>query len=237
MPRATYGPIVRQRVKRLLQAILDFVNYELDGCENIDLKFDWRNKDSNFPMLVVKTKLRSLEKLTENDKYEGKLTKRQIRESLRRMKDFLKILTDNRIQERGSETWDFSLLLWSSDTSTNLNKFEQKWEDNRPIISKQPNSKAPKQPTKITTDNSFIKAIVFPRCDHHTTTEYLEHSLKTAQELNFYSISLNFLWTEEHFQTLKQRVLSGGLSMVRICLADFSSKQILLRFNHDLIVI
>lgn len=233
MSRATYGFQVKERAKRLLEAILDFVNYDLDGCDHIYLEFRWENKGSTSPLLFVKTKLRALEELTHHDRYEGQLTRNQIRESLHRMKDFLKILNDNRLHQRGSEIWEFSLTLWSNNKSENLNKFEQKWEESRPPKSKQPHGEAPKQQAETFRENSLLKARVFPRSDHHQTTECLKHSLETSRKLHLYSIAFNFLWTEDYFHTLERRVISGELSQVRLCLANVSSPEILLRFNHE----
>jgi hypothetical protein len=228
MSRATYGHQVKERAKRLLEAILDFVNYDLEGRDHIDLEFRW---DSS--VLFIKTKLRSLEELTRHDRYEGQLTRTQIRESLLRMKDFLEILNDNRVHQRGSEIWEFSLTLWSRNKSENLNKFEQKWEESRPPKSKQANGEAPKPQAETFKENSLLKALVFPRCDHYQTTECLKRSLKTSRTFALYSIAFNFLWTEDYFQTLEQLVVSGELSQVRLCLANVSSPEILLRFSHE----
>ncbi|MBD2094689.1 hypothetical protein H6F90_05935 [Trichocoleus sp. FACHB-591] len=54
------------------------------------------------------------------------------------MADFLNILQDHRVHERGSEDWHFTLKLWSRDKSKNLEQFEQTWERRRPQKSKQP---------------------------------------------------------------------------------------------------
>ena len=133
MPRATYGSQVKARVLRLFEALISFVNYELDNCDNLDLQFNWQNEDSAKPKLVVKTKLRVLEVLTQKDKYEGQLTKPQIREALLRMGDFLEILEDNRLHGRGSEDWHFTLTLWSKNNKAeNLKLLDQEWEHRRP---------------------------------------------------------------------------------------------------------
>jgi len=137
MPRATYGSQVKARVLRLFEALISFVNYELDNCDNLDLRFNWQNEDSANPKLVVKTKLRVLEVLTQNDKYDGQLTKTQIREALLRMGDFLAILEDNRVHDRGSEDWHFTLTLWSKNNKAeNLKLLDKEWERRRPGKSK-----------------------------------------------------------------------------------------------------
>ncbi len=227
MSRATYGSLVKKRAKRLLEAILDYVNYDLEGCDHID--FEWRWDSS---VLFIKTTLSALEELTSNDKHEGQLTKSQIRESLLRMKDFLEILNDNRIHKRGCKTWEFSLELSSRNKLESLNKFEQKWEESRPPKSKQSDSETPKPPAETSRENSLLKALVFPSSDHHQTTEYLKRSLTTSQTLRVYSIAFNFLWKEDYFQTLEELVFSGRLQ-VQLCLANVSSQEILCRFDHE----
>ncbi len=136
MPRATYGSQVKARALRLFEALLYFVNDELDECECLDIKFRWQAKDSATPQLVISTRLTALEELTKKDNHEGNLTLPQIREALYRMRDFLGILKDNRRQKRGSEKWHFTLTLFSKETAKNLLEFEQNWENKRPRKSK-----------------------------------------------------------------------------------------------------
>jgi hypothetical protein len=137
MPRATYGPQVKARAQRLFEAILSFASDEVEGCEHLGLDLRWQERDSNQPRLVIQTTLRALEVLTQKDKYDGKFTKVQLRESLSRMADFLNILQDHRVHDRGSENWHFTLKLWARDTKMNLEQFEQAWEQKRPQKSKQ----------------------------------------------------------------------------------------------------
>jgi hypothetical protein len=137
MPKATYDPQPKKRALRLFEALLCFVNDELEECDRLDIKCNWQKKDSTTPKLLVKTNLRALEVLTKKDNHEGSLTKTQIREVLYRMQDFLGILEDNRIQNQGAEEWRFTLTLWSSDKAKNLIQFEQTWESKRPNKSKQ----------------------------------------------------------------------------------------------------
>ncbi len=61
MPRATYGPQPKKRALRLLEALLCFVNDELEECDRLDIKCNWQKKDSATPKLLVETKLRALE--------------------------------------------------------------------------------------------------------------------------------------------------------------------------------
>ncbi|HSF75053.1 MAG TPA: NACHT domain-containing protein, partial [Microcoleus sp.] len=134
MPKYTYGSDIKARVQRLLEALLAFVNWEFE--ESFDIEFKWEAEDSTNPKLIVKTTLVTLDFLIAKDKYPGKLTKPQIREALNLLKDFLKILEDNRTKTKGVDTWHFTLTLWSKDQEKNLKQFNQAWEDSRPEKSK-----------------------------------------------------------------------------------------------------
>lgn len=133
MPRNTYGSTVKARVKRLLEALLAFVDWEFE--DSFDIKSKWEAEDSTNPKLIVKTTLVTLELLIAKDKYPGQFTKDQIREALKLLKD-LKILEDNRTQTKGVDTWHFTLTLWSKDREKNLKQFDKAWEDSRPEKSK-----------------------------------------------------------------------------------------------------
>ncbi|MEG4047256.1 NACHT C-terminal alpha/beta 1 domain-containing protein [Microcoleus sp. Pol17_C1] len=134
MPKYTYGSDIKARVQRLLEALLAFVNWEFE--ESFDIEFKWEAEDSTNPKLIVKTTLVTLDFLIAKDKYPGKLTKPQIREALNLLKDFLKILEDNRTKTKGVDTWHFTLTLWSKDQEKNLKQFNKAWEDSRPEKSK-----------------------------------------------------------------------------------------------------
>ncbi|MEH2153468.1 NB-ARC domain-containing protein, partial [Nostoc sp.] len=146
MPRTTYGPQIQKRVKRLLEALLCFVDGEFEE-DNFKIESDWKEADSVNPKLTVQTTLVALELLTQKDKYPGKLTKVQIREALNLLKDFLKILEDNRLQTQGSDDWRFTLKLWSRDREKNLKGFDEAWEKNRPKKSKLNNPSPNLSPT------------------------------------------------------------------------------------------
>ncbi|BAY18787.1 hypothetical protein NIES21_46400 [Anabaenopsis circularis NIES-21] len=135
MPKYTYGSIVKKRVKRLLEALLDFANREFEESK-FDIKFKWEVENSANPKLIIETTQVALGYLTEKDKYPSKLSKTQIQEALNLLKDFLKILEDNRTQTQGVESWHFTLRLWSKDKKNNLDQFEQAWETSRPEKSK-----------------------------------------------------------------------------------------------------
>jgi predicted DNA-binding transcriptional regulator YafY len=138
MPKkVSHGDTIKDRTKRLLEAILDFDDDLLDGCENLNINCRWQDKDSKNPKLVIRTTLRELEELSSKGISKGKLSKEQIREALHRMKKFLEILEDNREHEKGSEHWHFTLKLWSKRKEINLEKLTQEWESRRTPKSKQ----------------------------------------------------------------------------------------------------
>ncbi|MEH2414632.1 HEAT repeat domain-containing protein [Nostoc sp.] len=168
MPTYTYGLQVKTRVKRLLEALLDFASWEFE--ESINIKFKWEAEDSANPKLIIETTLVALAYLTEKDKYPGKLTKQQIREALNLLKDFLKILEDNRTQTRGADSWHFTLRLWSKDKKKNLDQFEQVWEISRPEKSKALQANSQKS------DESYWQEICGAMLEKHkrlTTNELL----------------------------------------------------------------
>ena len=133
MPQATYGDVVKARVKRLFAALLSLGDLNEDNC---GINFRWDSSSSEVPKLIVQTTLRHLESLTKKDGNEY-LTKTQIREALQRMEDFLEILVDNRSTKRGTENWSFTLTPWFTKNAKNLEKFDVEWSDRRPEKSKQ----------------------------------------------------------------------------------------------------
>ena len=128
MPNSSYGETIQNRVKRLLEALLGYVNYEFE--QNFCIEYKWEPEDSN--NLNITTTLRELLALTGKDKYDAKLTKPQIGEALKRyLKEYLGILLDNRTKTKGSDEWIFTLKLWGRDKETNLRKFDELWEEKR----------------------------------------------------------------------------------------------------------
>ncbi|OUL31133.1 NB-ARC domain-containing protein [Nostoc sp. 106C] len=130
------GPVIQKRVKRLLAALLGFAAGEF-AEDNLNIEYDWKEEDSPNPKLTMKTTLVTLELLTQKDEYPGKLTKAQIREALNLLKDFVKILEDNRLQTQGSDEWHFTLKLWSTEKEKSLKRFDEVWQSNKPQKSKE----------------------------------------------------------------------------------------------------
>ena len=175
MPKYTYGSDIKARVQRLLEALLAFVNWEFE--ESFDIEFKWEAEDSTNPKLMVKTTLVTLDFLIAKDKYPGKLTKPQIREALNLLKDFLKILEDNRTKTKGVSTWHFTLTLWSKDQEKNLKQFNKAWEDSRPEKSKAVDANSHKS------DEFDWRGI----CDKVLATQQLRRQATAQQyELNIY---------------------------------------------------
>ncbi|BAY20505.1 NB-ARC domain-containing protein [Calothrix sp. NIES-2100] len=150
MPRITYGAEPKKRVKRLLEALLCFATGEFAEGK-FKIEHDWKEEDSANPKLTIKTTLVGLEALTcavrnptpnpspqaRRGKREVEKAKREIREALNLLKNFVKILEDNRIQTQGSDDWHFTLKLWSRDKEKNLKQFDEVWESNKPNKSKE----------------------------------------------------------------------------------------------------
>jgi predicted NACHT family NTPase len=127
MARPNYGPTVRERTKRLLDALLAYANDELENSEYLQIEVNWQTQNK----LVVRTKVRFLEALTAKYQPGSKLNTEQIKEALQRLKDWLEILEDNRTKTQGCEDWHFTLKLWSKDRQENLKRLELEWESRR----------------------------------------------------------------------------------------------------------
>lgn len=133
----TYGPIPRQRTKRLLQALLAYANDEFVIHDQLrtKIKVNWQTDYQ----LVVETTVLALTALTSSDSYNGQLNSNQIKASLKLLEKFLNILVDNRSQPRGSNKWNFTIKFWFDryNKVDNLEKFEREWERLRPPKSSQ----------------------------------------------------------------------------------------------------
>ncbi len=138
----SYGPIPKQRTKRLLEALLAYANYEVENCDSsaasqkhrLQIKFHWKADNE----LLVETKVRVLEELTAIVQHGGKLKKEHIKESLHYLEEFLEILEDCRTKTQGSEDWHFKLKLWyrRQDKEEILRRFDVEWERRRSQKSK-----------------------------------------------------------------------------------------------------
>jgi tetratricopeptide (TPR) repeat protein len=138
MARATYGPEIKKRSMRLLEAIVGLAVGELEGCDRVKVKCTWVEDDD---LLRVKTTLLALGALTGCDGGAA-LTTEQVSECLNRMKDFVGILEDERGAKQGSGDWQFTLRLWGRETAENLRRFEMEWEARRSPKSKEVTAEA-----------------------------------------------------------------------------------------------
>lgn len=133
----TYGPVPRQRTKRLLEALITYANDELVISEQLrtQIRVNWQTDYQ----LVVETTVHALAALTHFDVYEDQLNSNHIKTSLKSLEKYLKILTDNRSQPRGSNKWNFTIKFWFDrhNPFDNLEQFEREWERLRPSKSKQ----------------------------------------------------------------------------------------------------
>lgn len=135
MPKQSYGTVPKRRSQSLLFALLDFANDSLEAQETeVDrlrgqIETQWQSSDR----LVVRTKLRYLQTLSNLANPEASLTLPQIKTALKHLTDFLEILEDNRTITRGSENWHFTLTFWGDrwDREYNIKCFEQAWESRR----------------------------------------------------------------------------------------------------------
>ncbi len=168
MARANYGPEAKKRTKQLFTVLLDYANDELDcdetGLDGLQqhIQIHWQTEQR----LIVRTKVRFLEALTKLA-LEKPLTGEHIKESLRRLTDFLQILEDNRPNRGGSEVWHFTVQLWykRSDRTANLERFDQEWEQQR--------SQLKRAEQKEQTEDDW-----WQMCRHHLQTQHY-HRLTT----------------------------------------------------------
>ncbi|PSB02435.1 NACHT domain-containing protein [Merismopedia glauca] len=140
MARPSYGSSAKKRAKELFTALVDYANDELE-CESEEaierlrheIQVYWQDRQR----LVVRTKVRFLESLLVLK--DVCLSGEQIKESIKRLADFLEILEDNRPNRSGSEVWHFTLKLWypRSDRLANLRRFDEEWERRRLLKSQQ----------------------------------------------------------------------------------------------------
>jgi hypothetical protein len=126
MARPSYGPQARKQASCLLEALLTYANDELEDCDRFKIEFTWQAKNQ----LIVKTTVRHLQSLNARLFKDYKLTSEQIKEALKRYRDFLAILDDNRTKTQGADDWHFTLRLWfgQHDKAANLQRFDEEWE-------------------------------------------------------------------------------------------------------------
>jgi predicted NACHT family NTPase len=144
MARSGYGPQAKKKARHLLEILLSYANDELEDCGHLKIEFSWKSETN----LIIKTTVRQLEALTDRALHaaegnrvfpDSKLTSEQIKEALKRYKDFLAILEDHRTKTQGADVWHFTLKLWfgRQEKASNLRCFDEEWERRRPEKSRQ----------------------------------------------------------------------------------------------------
>ena len=118
MRKPSWGPVVKERVRKFLQALL------LEP-EQLYGKMKWEEKDSRQLLLIVKTKRNILETITELKQYE-------LYETINCLK-ILGLFDDRRFNKSGTDEWYFALKTPSRDIVQNLNYFEKEWENRKQL--------------------------------------------------------------------------------------------------------
>lgn len=173
----TYGPITRKRTKRLLDALLTYANDEYCLPDSLRSKicFNWKTDN----LLVIDTTIRALQGLIHCDKYQGQLNSDQIKKSLKLLEKFLKILSDNRSQPRGSNKWLFTIYFWHSrlKIAENLKQFDLEWEKLQPDKSKQVTKNQFDLLEEISAINRSEKIEISTESNHSIADETHSHKL------------------------------------------------------------
>ena len=141
MPKLSYGPAAKQRTLSLLLALLDYGNDELvvedeTALERLrsQLTLHWATDRQ----LIVRTKIRNLETLTQLAPGDQPLATAQVKAALHHLEHHVGLLEDNRTSRRGSDTWHFTLHLWHHrrDRAAIITRFHEVWEQQRSAASK-----------------------------------------------------------------------------------------------------
>ena len=160
MARPNYGPQAYRRARRLLEVLLAFATDEIEDCTHLQphIEINWQTEKR----LVVRTKVRYLEELTDLEPSGPTLKGDHIKEAIKRFEDHVGFLEDYRTNTQGSEVWHFALNLWYQrfDTAGNLRQFEATWEANRPL-----KSKAATEPVVSAAAPASAAAIAAPASD------------------------------------------------------------------------
>ncbi len=132
MPKQGKGDKSRQRVKDLVEALLD---YALDNTNRIsNLQVTWKNDDQELSVSATLEALRHLLKekgsFKPSEKTSDTQVKKYIGEVLNNyLRDWLKILKHHHEndEKQGNPNWNFTLKLWSKDKTENLQKLGEVW--------------------------------------------------------------------------------------------------------------
>jgi hypothetical protein len=128
MPKATYGPKVKNRTIHVLRALLQYANSEIDATYNNRICYSWQTTDTQGLKLVIQTTLRAIQEICQEASPPQRLTTFQIREALYNLDKFVGILDDHRVHQRGSEIWIFTLLVPSKGTEHVISEVGKQWD-------------------------------------------------------------------------------------------------------------
>ncbi len=153
MPKLSYGPAAKKRTLALLMMLVDYGNDELEVSDDgmlerlrSQLNLHWATDRQ----LIVRTKLRTLEALSQLISQEQALSKAQIKTGLHHLEHHVLLLEDNRTSRRGSDVWHFTITLGCHrrDRTALMDRFNQTWEQRRRgvAIAEAPLSQASMEP-------------------------------------------------------------------------------------------
>lgn len=130
MPRRSWGDDVKGRAKRFFEALLSYINDDLDVPDCLSRQLTVKRQTEK--QIVIVTELDVLAKLTAEDSYGNQLDKEEVRQALGYLEE-LGIYQDNRVQ-LGTKVWHFTLELWSQyqNKAENLRQFDLVWQAKRP---------------------------------------------------------------------------------------------------------
>jgi tetratricopeptide (TPR) repeat protein len=236
MPKVSWSSDVKGRVRRLIAELLSYVS---DGRDDLKLCCKWEDEDNGKPKLVVDTQRRVLVKLAQFE------TNSQFYEAKNRLED-LKIYEERRIHTRGSENWRFALRLWSKDKATNLIKFDEAWENQRPEKSKRLSSRKP-APQKIQVSSAtpcdkipsnIPRSSVFDFVGRSQELEELHEKLHSCNRVAIVAIAgmggvgkteLAIRYSQQH---LKLRTYQGGICWLHPKRGDISVQIVEFAIAH-----
>jgi hypothetical protein len=136
--KKSYGPIVQARARSLLQVLLEAIATEQTAVQNLEWK--WSDEEPQAPKLIIETTLQAMVLLChpelQTNTEEFRQAKRQVREALANLRNFVEILKEQRVKTRGSARWHFTLHLWSKQVDRNLAAFDKLWDSKRSPRSK-----------------------------------------------------------------------------------------------------
>jgi WD40 repeat protein len=128
MPRPSFGPTSKEHAKKVFQVLLDLANGAMEEhLPKIQINCQTSRR------LVIRTTIRTLEQHSEITFGAKALNKSQIRETLKRLKNFLEILEDNRTNTQGAKNLHFTLKLWypCHAIQKNLQQLDLEWDKRR----------------------------------------------------------------------------------------------------------